>query len=191
MYIAVSFLEVDGVLNGVPVRIERPIEFFMPSMQNDMSHQWITAYMRSLSLVARSGGSVAEALKDMREVVWDKGPVRYDWVERHDGSKAPLHHDSEVAAIGFAFQKILRNRGFLDDAGGQVPVAVLAKKFGRTTLDCSDDTEEADTTASEPEMLVEVPRGGQKCPECGAFSLQRVDGCTRCVGGCGFIGSCG
>ena len=191
VYLAVSFMEVDGVLNGKPVRIERPIEFFMPSMPKDMSHQWITAYMRSLSLVARSGGSVAEALKDLREVVWDKGPVRYDWVERHDGSKAPLHHDSEAAAIGFAFQKMLRNRGFLDDAGGQVPVAVLAKRFGGTTPDTVIDTDEGAAPAGEPEMMMEMPQGGQKCPECGALTLLKVDGCSRCVGGCGYIGSCG
>lgn len=191
VYIAASFMEVEGTLNGKPVRIERPIEFFMPASQKDQSQQWITAYMRSLSLVARSGGSVAEALKDMREVVWDKGPVRYDWVERHDGTKSAMHHDSEVAALGYAFQKMLRNRGFLDDVGGQVPVAVLARKIARTTVeDSPSETEEQDSHHEEYPAFPEGHRGGKKCPECGAYAVLLVDGCSRCEQ-CDYHASCG
>jgi ribonucleoside-diphosphate reductase alpha chain len=31
---------------------------------------------------------------------------------------------------------------------------------------------------------------GKKCPDCGAYALQKIDGCSRCVS-CGFVGACG
>ncbi|OZB68784.1 MAG: ribonucleoside-diphosphate reductase, adenosylcobalamin-dependent, partial [Thiomonas sp. 14-64-326] len=70
VYLSVSFAEVEGRVNGEAVRIERPIEFFMPAGQRDEGQQWIASNMRLLSLVARSGGSIAKSLQNMREVVW-------------------------------------------------------------------------------------------------------------------------
>ncbi|HOI66463.1 MAG TPA: adenosylcobalamin-dependent ribonucleoside-diphosphate reductase, partial [Thiomonas arsenitoxydans] len=54
VYLSVSFAEVEGRVNGEAVRIERPIEFFMPAGQRDEGQQWIASNMRLLSLVARS-----------------------------------------------------------------------------------------------------------------------------------------
>lgn len=186
VYIAVSFQRVAGSIKGKHLVIERPIEFFMPAGQKDQSQQWITAYMRSLSLVARTGGSIAEALSDMREVVWDKGPVRCGTYTREDGAEVPRFHESEVAALGYAFQQILYRKGFLDYDGGQVPVHVLASQFmGEAVV----GPEEVENDAAEaPQMPVAT---GKKCPECGAHTLQRVDGCEKCVGGCGYVGNCG
>lgn len=189
IYIAVSFAEVSGVLNGKPVTIERPIEFFMPAGQKDQSQQWITAYMRSLSLVARTGGSVAEALDDMREVVWDKGPVRCGTRMKDDGTVIPMFHDSEVAAIGYAFESILRRRGFLDDAGGQVPVHVLAKRFKPTSIETGEAELEVDPVEDAP--VVNLTISGKKCPECGAHAVRKVDGCDRCTECHSVVGTCG
>ncbi|MGN1056912.1 MAG: adenosylcobalamin-dependent ribonucleoside-diphosphate reductase, partial [Comamonas sp.] len=102
LYLVVSFMLVDG--------IERPIEFFMPVGQTGESQQWITATMRSLSLAAR-GGFLDKALDDLRKVAWDRGPIRYGWRNKDDGTRVPLWHDSEVALLAYAIQSIIANRG--------------------------------------------------------------------------------
>jgi ribonucleoside-diphosphate reductase alpha chain len=182
VYLSVSFAEVEGRVNGQTVRIERPIEFFMPAGQRDEGQQWIASNMRLLSLVARSGGSIAKSLQNMREVVWDKGPVRCGEVIKPDGSRAPRFHPSEVAAIAYALQELLRRRGFLDAAGREQPLSVLAQRKP-TAEALRIDFESADAS---PDLLP----GGRICPECGGPFLRRVDGCDRCEN-CGYIGSCG
>ncbi|MEB0033074.1 adenosylcobalamin-dependent ribonucleoside-diphosphate reductase [Undibacterium sp. RTI2.1] len=185
VYLTVSFIPVDGVLNGKQVRIERPFEFFMPAGQKNDGQQWITASMRLLSMAARSGGSIANALEDMREVVWDKGTVRCGSIEKEAGQIIPLHHESEVAAIGYALQRILIKRGFLDASGGQIPVNTLSSKFLENDLEF-DDAEQI--AAEAPGNFYQAV--GKKCGECSAYAVQKVDGCDRCAN-CNFIGSCG
>lgn len=186
VYLTVSFIEVDGVLDGQPLRVERPFEFFMPAGQKSEGQQWITASMRLLSMVARSGGSIARALADMREVVWDKGPVRCGHLIRSDGAKVPLHHDSEVAAIGFMLQSLLTQRGFLDETGTQVSVARLAELHGqRLRLQLPDRL-----STPAPLAALSPGVGGKKCPECGAYALRKVDGCSHCAE-CHYVGECG
>ena len=185
VYIAVSFQPVSGTIKGKGVTIERPIEFFMPAGQKDQSQQWITAYMRSLSLVARTGGSVAEALSDMREVVWDKGPVRFGTYTKDDGSQVPRYHESEVAAMGYAFQQILHRKGYLDVDGGQVPAHVLSNQ----SIGLNADLDDANGREEEVAVAQATVATGKPCPECGA-GLRKVDGCTRCVS-CGYTGNCG
>lgn len=184
VYLTVSFIEVEGVLDGQPVRIERPFEFFMPAGQKSEGQQWITAAMRLLSMVARSGGSIARALADMREVVWDKGPVRCGHLIRADGAKVPLHHDSEVAAIGFMLQSLLAQRRYLDAAGAQVPVARLAEMQGQRQRPGGTDS------LFTPPTTIAGASGGKKCPECGAYALRKVDGCSHCAE-CHYVGECG
>ena len=187
VYLTVNFMRVEGLLNGKPIAIERPVEFFCPAGQKDEGQQWISSNMRLLSLFARSGGSIAKALADMRSVVWDKGQVRYGHVAKADGTKAPRFHDSEVAAIGFALQSLLATRGFLDIQGNQVPAAKLAERALEV-----DGVQKVE--ACEPEIdagVAAAPSGlGKKCPECGAHALHKVDGCQRCEN-CNYIGSCG
>jgi ribonucleoside-diphosphate reductase alpha chain len=89
VYLTVNFMRVSGTIDGQPVTIERPIEFFMPAGQRSEGQQWITSTMRLLSMVARSGGPIAKALADMRNVVWDKGTVRYGSLVRQDGTEVP------------------------------------------------------------------------------------------------------
>ena len=49
VYLTVNFMRVQGTIDAAPIVIERPVEFFVPAGQ-------------LLSMVARSGGSVAKAL---------------------------------------------------------------------------------------------------------------------------------
>jgi hypothetical protein len=60
VYVTVSYVPVEGSINGKAISIERPLEFFIPGGQIAGEHQWIAATMRSLSLAAR-GGFIAKA----------------------------------------------------------------------------------------------------------------------------------
>lgn len=186
VYLTVSFIRVTGTHAGKAITIERPFEFFMPAGQKSDGQQWITASMRLLSMAARSGGSIAKALGDMREVVWDKGPVRCGMLRREDGTMVPLFHDSEVAAVGYMLQRILFNRGLLDVHGNQVPVAALSQRL------IDRDAAQAGNHEPPPEFHGVAQRllGKKKCPDCGAHALQKIDGCTRCAE-CNYIGGCG
>lgn len=190
VYLTVNFMRVAGTVGGQPVTIERPIEFFMPAGQRSEGQQWITSTMRLLSMVARSGGPIAKALADMRNVVWDKGTVRYGSLVRQDGTEVPRFHDSEVAALSFALQRILIKRGFLDEEGGQVPVVALAARLARRD---GGEAAVALAVSAEPAAAGKPAAGigtGKPCPECGAHALHKVDGCAKCAN-CGYVGECG
>ena len=184
-YLTVSFIRADGSCDGQPVTVERPFEFFMPSNQRTGGQQWITASMRLLSMVARAGGPIARALADMRDVVWEKGPVRCGYLTREDGTQVPVYHDSEVAAIAFMLQRVLIRRGFLDAWGNQVPLAELARRHARADGAALEAEPQPATVAGALPAT-----GGAKCPECGARALRKVDGCTRCDE-CHYVGECG
>lgn len=190
VYLTVSFIHVSGMVGGEQVTIERPFEFFMPAGQKNDGQQWISASMRLLSMAARSGGSIAKALADMREVVWDKGSVRCGFISKEDGSQAPLFHESEVAAIGYALQRMLMKRGFLDANGNQVPVKLLAERYQQVHREFLLDEAIAAPAPDEASHLLQPQPGGKKCPDCGAYAVQKVDGCSRCVS-CGYVGACG
>jgi len=192
VYLTVNFVRVNGVVNGQPVVIERPVEFFVPAGQRDEGQQWISSNMRLLSMVARSGGSISKALANMCEVVWDKGPVRCGVVTKDDGAHAPRFHDSEVAAIGHALQQILARRGFLDSLGNQVPVDALARRLAVRDEAWTTGPVVPDATGSADNAgpALASTSTGKKCPECGAHALHKVDGCLRCAN-CNHIGSCG
>ncbi len=167
LYIIVSFLPLpspDG--KGT---IDRAIEFFMPVGQSGESQQWITSTMRMLSLAAR-GGFLARALADMRKVAWDRGPVRLGTTEKTDGTRVPMWHDSEVAAIAYAVQNILVERA-------------QQRATQRTQVPHSSANTD-DAAAPLPVM------GGKKCSACGAHAVIKKDGCEFCTQ-CGELGSCG
>ncbi|HEU4853337.1 MAG TPA: adenosylcobalamin-dependent ribonucleoside-diphosphate reductase [Telluria sp.] len=185
VYLTVSFIHAEGSWEGQPVTIERPFEFFMPANQKSDGQQWITSSMRLLSMAARAGSPVAKALADMREVVWEKGPVRCGYLTREDGTQVPVYHDSEVAAVAFMLQRILIRRGFLDAWGNQVPVPALARQLASRGPSGSGGQPHAATAAG-----VAPSKSGGKCPECGAHALRKVDGCTRCAE-CHYQGGCG
>ena len=167
LYIIVSFLPLpspDG--NGT---IDRAIEFFMPVGQSGESQQWITSTMRMLSLAAR-GGFLARALADMRKVAWDRGPVRLGTTEKADGTRVPMWHDSEVAAIAFAVQNILSQR---------------ARQRASVRQDTPHPAANMDDAAAPLPVM-----GGKKCNACGAHAVIKKDGCEFCTQ-CGELGSCG
>ncbi len=164
LYIVVSFLPVPAA--GGEGTVERAIEFFMPVGQSGESQQWITSSMRMLSLSAR-GGFLERALSDMRKVAWDRGPVRLGTYEKADGTRVPLWHDSEVAAIAYAVQNIIARRAHRP-AAGAAPVV----------------EPQVDAALSPPVMA------GKKCGECGTHAVIRKDGCDYCTQ-CGHLGTCG
>jgi len=164
LYIVVSFLPVPSASGEGTV--ERAIEFFMPVGQSGESQQWITSSMRMLSLAAR-GGFLERALSDMRKVAWDRGPVRLGTYEKADGTRVPLWHDSEVAAIAYAVQNIIARRA----QQGVASVATMVEP-------------QVDMALAPPVMA------GKKCSECGAHAVIRKDGCDYCTQ-CGHLGVCG
>lgn len=164
LYLIVSFLPVP---TGVGTHtVDRAIEFFMPVGQSGESQQWITSSMRLLSLAAR-GGFLERALSDMRKVAWDRGPVRLGTHEKDDGTRVPMWHDSEVAAIAYAVQNILARR-VTDPVQQSLPLEEPAP----------------------PPVGMPPPMAGKKCTECGAHAVIRKDGCDYCTQ-CGHLGSCG
>jgi len=165
LYLLVSFLPVPAA-NGSGT-VDRAIEFFMPVGQSGESQQWITSSMRLLSLAAR-GGFLERALSDMRKVAWDRGPVRLGTHRKDDGTMVPMWHDSEVAAVAYAIQKILTNRAAgLPEQGTQYA-----------------------PPASEAQAGMPPVMAGKKCTECGAHAVIRKDGCDYCTQ-CGHLGTCG
>jgi ribonucleoside-diphosphate reductase alpha chain len=168
LYLLVSFLPMPSADGSGTV--ERAIEFFMPLGQSGESQQWITSSMRLLSLAAR-GGFLERALRDMRKVAWDRGPVRLGHYTKQDGSQVPLWHDSEVAAIAYALQQIIARRQAQADAP-------------QTAEDADDDRLGLSTPSASPVMV------GKKCGECGAYAVIRKDGCDYCTQ-CGHVGTCG
>jgi ribonucleoside-diphosphate reductase alpha chain len=186
-YLTVNFQNVTGVVNGKEVTIERPVEFFLTSGQVNESLQWVSSNMRSLSLMARCGGPIAKVLANMRKEVWDRGPVRYGWLNKEDGTRAPVFHSSEVAVIGYAFQRILINRGFLTETGEQVNVEKLIASFSNKKDSAPATMKEKEQEATPGPVLYGT---GKVCPECGAHELHKVDGCSRCTN-CNYVGSCG
>jgi ribonucleoside-diphosphate reductase alpha chain len=171
LYLIVSFLPVPrGDGKGT---VDRAIEFFMPVGQSGESQQWITSSMRMLSLAAR-GGFLERALSDMRKVAWDRGPVRYGYKVREDGTQVPLWHDSEVAAIAWAVQNILELRAKRQGSSNQMALPLP----------------EVDEPAPTAPAVATGVMAGKKCPDCGAHAVIKKDGCEYCTQ-CGFVGACG
>ena len=153
IYITVNYVDVDGVVDGKKVTVRRPLEFFVPSGQQTTDQQWVSANMRLLSMVARSGGSVDKALSSMMEVVWDKGQVRCGTFTAQDGTVKPKFHDSEVAAIGYAIQSIISNDK-LDETPQKEETT--RSNVGKKCNDCGANA-------------VQKIDGCERCLECGAL----------------------
>ena len=130
--------------------------------------------MRLLSLAAR-GGFLERALSDMCKVACDRGPVRHGYKTREDGTRIPLWHDSEVAAIAFAIQNILALRAT------QLGISTLAE-----ALDAAGATASTVFASEAAQTVVK----GKKCSDCGTHAVIRKDGCDYCTQ-CGYLGSCG
>ena len=184
LYLVVSFANVDGIVDGKPVTVERPVEVFIPAGQSDDSQQWITAAARMLSLTARDG-RMPKALADLRKVTWDKGPVRYGHYTKTDGTRVSRSHGSEVAAIAYALQQILFRRGFLDVDGMVVPARTQCVQ-----IDLPFGTVQANEATTQAAVVPTARTQGKPCPECGDHAVITRDGCAFCTN-CGYVGLCG
>lgn len=186
LYLNVTFAEFDGVIDGKPVKIERPVELFMEPKWGEGS-QWKSSFMVQLSTSIRYGYPVAEAIKNMREQTWAHGQVQYGYYVKADGTKVPRWHDSDVAVVGYAIQDLLTQRGFLDADGEQVPARILAQRYAAR----QQGVVAAPAVAPAPkEPKGFAPGSGMKCPACGAHDLHKSAGCTSCEA-CGFDAGCG
>jgi ribonucleoside-diphosphate reductase alpha chain len=154
IYLTVNFADVEGTIDGKKVTIRRPIEFFMPSGQQTTDQQWVSANMRLLSMVARSGGNVAKALSSMQEVVWDKGQVRCGTFINDKGIKRHKYHDSEVAAIGYAIEKII-NDSLIDAPEVKIEEDKVTSSVGKKCHECGANA-------------MHKVAGCEQCSECGA-----------------------
>jgi ribonucleoside-diphosphate reductase alpha chain len=67
-----------------------------------------------------------------------------------------------------------------------VPVAELARQLAAA----SAAPGVAPALALGQMAAAPVQNGGRKCPECGAYALRKIDGCSHCAE-CHYIGSCG
>lgn len=197
LFVSVSFIEAFGYKDGVSISANRPIEIFITVSPEDVPAEWVAAYARNLSLLARSGLSLlAKALQDGCKIQSDKGRVRYGWYEKADGSKVPRFHGSEVACISYAIQEILISQGYLDSTG-----AVVKNQFNNLTIKSKGDititlpaNPGVNTKVVIETVKEEVPKGNQRvpgklCGECGDHAVIKKDGCNYCTN-CGALGSC-
>jgi ribonucleoside-diphosphate reductase alpha chain len=96
--------------------------------------------------------------------------VRLGTTEKADGTRVPMWHDSEVAAIAFAVQNILSQR---------------ARQRASVRQDTPHPAANMDDAAAPLPVM-----GGKKCCACGAHAVIKKDGCEFCTQ-CGELGSCG
>ncbi len=179
VYLTVNFQDVEGVVGGKVVTVNRPIELFLQGVPGAVPQEWVALAARTLSLVARAN-LLHKALADLRQVPSDRGNVRYGFYEKEDGTRVPRTHRSEVGAIAYAIQEILRERGYLDVDGNLIPTRVQAKSQLALT-----DAEPAQTVAIKTGLM-----HGIECGECGAHAVIKKDGCDYCTN-CGSLGTCG
>ena len=130
----------------------------------------------AFAVAAARGGFLDKALDDLRKVAWDRGAIRYGWHTKDDGSRVPLWHESEVALLAYAIQSIIKSRA-----------EQSVQHIDQTAEGVTDHADKVlkGVTAAQAQKAT-----GKKCPECGAPSLIKKDGCTFCEA-CGHMGSCG
>ena len=153
VYITVSFFK------------NKPAEIFIIPTDSEIPQEWLTAYTRNLSLLARTDTELLlKALKDGMKITSTSGGIRYGWVIKDDESKVPKFHDSEVSCISYAITDMIKQYS------GEV-------KNVSITEDNRVETKSNITP-------------GKKCPVCNAHAVIKADGCDRCTN-CGHLGSCG
>lgn len=167
MYLSLSYMTVDGVLDGKSISVERPIEIFVPASQTEEDHQWESAFARTVSYGFRQGGDVGKMLKDLTHVTWSKGPVRCG-VNQHG---KPRYHNSVVAMAAWGYLEMLRTRGILGDDYNMIPAK------DRLNADCSVSKSTTPAPVVDSEMTHQPSAG--VCPTCEG-SLRHEGGCLVC-----------
>ncbi|MBX9943576.1 MAG: adenosylcobalamin-dependent ribonucleoside-diphosphate reductase [Reyranella sp.] len=139
----------------------RPFEIFINS-KNMEHYAWTVALTRMISAVFRRGGDVSFVVEELKAVFDPRGG---QWME---GRYVP----SLLAAIGGVIERHLIEIGFLAPAeAGQITEA-------------SDRRVRLAAGAREPSGSGAAAALGQ-CPQCGAASLTRQEGCDICLS-CGY-----
>lgn len=184
-YVSISFIEVTGFQDGTDFKFDRPIEIFVTVSPGGVPAEWVAAYSRNLSLLARSSFTLlVKALQDGRNISSDKGRIRYGWYNKADGTKVPRYHASEVACIAYAAQEILTRKGLLDEYGTIMPMAKIPQIASQIKANESPAAVFTSATQAAGSSSAKV------CPECGSQTLSKRDGCETCSN-CGHMGSCG
>jgi ribonucleoside-diphosphate reductase alpha chain len=184
LYIGMAFDDVIGTVNGKEITVKRPFEFFINSASSSVPIEWITAYTRTHSLLARSGlAYLAKALQDNQTICSNNGRIRYDWYIKEDGTKVPRYHGSDVALVSYAIQKTLISYGILDELGNIIPLSKLNTK----SKPVENNTPVVETKQEEKVNTNRQP--GKLCPECGDTAMIKKDGCSYCTS-CGYVGNC-
>ena len=186
-YVGISFIEkVIELEDGSNVVARRPIELFINSEMN-IGNEWGKLLGITLSHIARTSiYKLAEYLKTCQKMRGDRGSIRFGFIDKPNGSKAARYHGSDIAVMAYAIQNLLCSEGILDKYGDPVTFKDLVSSIGSTcgTVDTSseDNTQE--------EVTEGIVATGAICPECGAPSVIKKDGCKFCTN-CGAEGSCG
>lgn len=157
LYFMVSFLPVIGRLKGHKVRIERPIEMFIPDSQQDTSAEWIGALMRSLSFHARAG-TLPEVLANLREVEGQHGTIQ---LNSTPSGKNKLHN-SVVGAVVSMIQELLMQTGFLDEYGRLNSLDAIQKTQASNT---PREVDHGDQIAVEEIEDQTIPEDGTVTPQ--------------------------
>lgn len=182
IYITLSFFKSSATIKGVAKSVLRPIEVFISAYPDGVPTEWIAAYGRNLSLLARSGLKLfCKALQDNRKVKSDKGKVRYGWYIKPDGTKVPRFHESDVACIAYAIQDILYKKGLIDLEGNPLKIENMREVIENKTV-----TELSISNSGHQGVM----QTGKVCKECGASAVIKKDGCSFCTN-CGMEGECG
>ena len=187
--ITINFMTIQRETKYGLITVRRPVEFLLTSNFTESSSAW-HASMRFMSLMGRSGVPITKVIENLREITWEHGTVRYGWREK-EGKKVPMWHSSDAAAIGFIIEEALVTEGYLNKEGK------LARRY---TIDADSSFEPV--VIETPAIVVQAETinvqgsvtnnqaTGKKCPECGAHTLVKRDGCEICES-CGHLGSCG
>ena len=182
IYLTMSFLKSKAIVNNVNKIVLRPIEIFITAYPDGVPTEWIAAYGRNLSLLARSGLKLfCKALQDNRKVKSDKGKVRYGWYIKPDGTKVPRFHESDVACIAYAIQDVLYKKGLTDTEGNPLKVENM-KAVAEPSVNTNTEYRENGSAGA--------MQTGKVCKECGASAVIKKDGCSFCTN-CGAEGECG
>ena len=186
-YVGISFIEnVIELEDGSNVVARRPIELFINSEMN-IGNEWGKLLGITLSHIARTSiYKLAEYLKTCQKMRGDRGSIRFGFIDKPNGSKAPRYHGSDIAVMAYAIQNLLCSEGILDKHGDPVSFEDLVSSIGGA-CDTVDTSSEDNTQEEVTEGIVAT---GAICPECGAPSVIKKDGCKFCTN-CGAEGSCG
>ena len=186
-YVGISFIEnVIELEDGSNVVARRPIELFINSEMN-IGNEWGKLLGITLSHIARTSiYKLAEYLKTCQKMRGDRGSIRFGFIDKPNGSKAARYHGSDIAVMAYAIQNLLCSEGILDKHGDPVSFEDLVSSIG-STCGTADTSSEDNTQEEVTEGIVAT---GAICPECGAPSVIKKDGCKFCTN-CGAEGSCG